>query len=352
MVTRRTVARRFRIPLRSAIVVAGALATGLAFDLTSARGLDGAPDTTLATVGTRTITKGEVEERVRGQLVEIDTARYELLKEGVEEIIADILLEQEAKARSVSVKELLKAEVTDKTTPVGTDDVDRFYEENKAQLSGNLDDLRPRITAYLEAQQTAVNRAAFLDTLRAKANVKVRLKPPTVKVSADGPSRGPANAAVTIVEFSDFECPFCKRAAATIDQIMERHKDHVRLVFRHYPLPSHQNARRAAEAATCANRDGKFWAYHDLLFRNQNALGDDDLKKYAREAGLDEAAFAACLSSGTASAVVDKDTADGEAVGVNGTPAFFINGRPLSGAQPYNVFEEAIEEALAQQRSP
>jgi protein-disulfide isomerase len=352
MVTRRTVARRFRIPLRSAIVVAGTLALGFAFDRTPARGLDSDPGATFATVGTRTITKGEVEERVRGQLVEIDTARYEALKDGLEEIIAETLFAQEAKARSVSVEELIKSEVTDKTEAVGADAVDRFYEENKAQLSGSLDDLRPRIKAYLEAQQTAVKRAAFLETLRAKANVKVRLRPPTVKVSADGPSRGPASAPVTIVEFSDFECPFCKRASATVDQVMERYKEKVRLVFRHYPLPSHQNAQSAAEAAVCAHRDGKFWAYHDLLFRNQNALGEDDLKKYAREAGLDEAAFASCLNSGTATAVVDKDTADGEAVGVNGTPAFFINGRPLSGAQPYNVFEEVIEEALAQQRSP
>jgi protein-disulfide isomerase len=168
-----------------------------------------------------------------------------------------------------------------------------------------------------------------------------------VSVSADDdPSLGPDDAAVTIIEFSDFQCPFCARVVPTIKQIEEEFGDSVRIVFRDFPLSFHQQAQKAAEAAECADDQGKFWEMHDKLFENQNALGIDSLKQYANELGLDGGEFDSCLDSGKHAEEVRKDFADGQQAGVTGTPAFFINGKLVSGAQPFSVFKQAIEQEL------
>ena len=309
---------------------------------------DGTPGAraVVATVGGQQITREQLEERIRGRLVELDIERYEALKEGLDDLVDDMLLESEAKGRSLSVDALLDAEVEKKITAPTDADVQRFYAENQNQLGGQpLEDLKQSIELYLRQQRNAEQRDAFVDGLRKARGVTILLKPPTIAVQAEGPTRGPANAPVTIVEFSDFGCPYCRRAAATLEQVLETYGEKVRLVYRHYPLQP--NSQRAAEAASCANESGKFWPYHDLLFANPDAHADADLKRYAKDVGLEEGAFTTCLDSGQGTKVVERDTADGDAAGVTGTPSFFINGRPLSGALPYDAFKQAIEEALA-----
>lgn len=166
-------------------------------------------------------------------------------------------------------------------------------------------------------------------------------------VSADDdPQKGPANAKVTIIEFSDFQCPFCARAQPTLEQIFQTYGSKVRLVYRDFPLSFHQNAQKAAEAAECADEQGKFWEYHDILFANQNALDTESLKKYAAELKLDSQKFNSCLDSGKYGQEVKKDFSDGQSAGVQGTPAFFINGRLVSGAQPFENFKAIIDEEL------
>jgi protein-disulfide isomerase len=172
-----------------------------------------------------------------------------------------------------------------------------------------------------------------------------------VDVSADDdPSIGPADAPVTIIEFSDFQCPYCARFNAdTLPQILSDYGDRVRFVYRDFPLTSlHVNALKAAEASECANEQGAYWKYHDLLFQNQSALDDASLKNYAASLGLDTATFNQCLDSDKYMSEIQKDYQDGVAAGVQGTPAFFINGMPLSGAQPYSAFKTAIDAALAE----
>ncbi len=338
-----------------------AIVTGivLAASATSPRAASGDAKVVVATIGSQEVTQQQLEDRVRGKLVELETARYEILREGLDELIDEILLEQAATAQNKTPEELLKQEVEDKVTaldatnPISAEQVDQFYAEYKDRLGDRpLEELRPSIERYLQAQRMETARVDFTETLRKNASVSVRLQAPTVEVSAEGPARGPQDAAVTIVEFSDFECPFCQRAAETVDKIVAEYGDRVRLVYRHYPLPSHANARRAAEASACAHEAGKFWPYHDLLFKNQDALAETDLITYAQEAGIDEASFRSCLESDRGTAIVDKDAADGDAAGVSGTPAFFVNGRPLSGALPYETFKEAVDEAMAQRGSP
>ncbi|WP_375744115.1 thioredoxin domain-containing protein [Corallococcus interemptor] len=168
-----------------------------------------------------------------------------------------------------------------------------------------------------------------------------------IEIPADSPSFGPATAKVTIVEWSDFECPFCSRAVPTLNKIKETYGKDVRVVFRHQPLPMHSHAKLAAQASMAAHEQGKFWEMHDKLFANQRALDRESLEKYAQELGLNMNKFKADLESGKISAKVDADSSAGNAVGANGTPAFFINGRFLSGAQPFEAFKPLIDQEIA-----
>jgi protein-disulfide isomerase len=169
---------------------------------------------------------------------------------------------------------------------------------------------------------------------------------PKVEVAADGPSKGDPNAPVTIVEFSDFECPFCGRAEDAVNKVMDTYKGKVRLVYRDYPLEFHAKAQKASEAALCAGDQGKYWEMHAKLFANQKALEPAQLKQHAKEVGVDSGKFDKCLDGGDKKQDVDKHKKAGEEAGVTGTPAFFINGRPLTGAQPFEKFKEIIDHEL------
>ena len=165
----------------------------------------------------------------------------------------------------------------------------------------------------------------------------------------DDAVRGDKNAPVTMVEFSDYECPFCERHfTQTHPQIIKEYVDtgKVKIVFRDFPLPFHPNAQKAAEAAECAGEQDKYWEMHDKLFQNQSALGIDKLKQYAKDLGLDASKFNQCLDSGAMASEVKKDAEDGSAVGINGTPGFIINGTLVSGAQPFSAFKTVIDAAL------
>ena len=191
----------------------------------------------------------------------------------------------------------------------------------------------------------------------AQATPGVEPTPKTVTIDAgDNPAKGPADAKVTIVEFSDFQCPYCARfVEETQPQILSNYGDKIRFVFMNFPLSQiHENAQKAAEASECANEQGAFWQYHDILFANQSALAVDNLKAYAAQLGLDATKFNECLDSGRMAPLVQADmdaaTKAAQEAGLDrfGTPAFFINGKSLSGAQPFDVFKQAIDAALAE----
>lgn len=173
-------------------------------------------------------------------------------------------------------------------------------------------------------------------------------RPPVQFSDLEGkPSQGDKNALVTIVEFSDFHCPFCARTHPTIQKILQNYEGKVRLVWRHFPLPMHQGADQTHAASGCAKEQNKFWIYHDKIFENQGRLSQPDiLNQLAQEAGLDLKAFQACLEKPESLENVRRDIASGQALGVQGTPTFFINGVWFVGAQPYEAFDRAIQEAL------
>jgi protein-disulfide isomerase len=231
-------------------------------------------------------------------------------------------------------------------------EIQKVYDNAKA--SGRqlppIDQVKPDIVKYLKERGTGEARKAFVDKLKAEAKVEMMLPPlllPKVEVAADGPSRGDAKAPITIVEFSDYQCPFCGRAEESVKKVLENYKGKVRVVFRDFPLPFHDKAPKASEAAHCAGDQGKYWEMHEKLFANQQALDVPQLKDHAKGIGLDAGKFDKCLDSGDKAKIVESSKKAGEEAGVSGTPAFFINGRPLSGAQPYEKFKEVIDSELA-----
>ena len=318
-----------------------------------------APTDVIATVGPTSITVAQVDERAMQQpatsfgSVKLGQAIYEARRSALDEMIASVLIEQEAKARGVEQSALVEREISSKVADVTEADVAAFYQANQSRVQGaSLDQVRQPIKNYLAQQRMDQAREQFVNTLRAKTPVHVSLEPPRLTIAtANSASRGPARAPVEIVEFSDFQCPFCLRAHPTIDQVLSTYGDRVRFVYRHYPLPGHPNARPAAEAAECAAEQGKFWPYHDRLFATQSRLSDADLKQDARDLGLDTSKFNGCVDSHKYAAKVDTDLRAGQEAGVDGTPAFFINGRVISGAQPYDVFKKVIDEELQLKRA-
>jgi protein-disulfide isomerase len=257
-------------------------------------------------------------------------------------------VEREAKARGVTVEELTKAEVDAKLAPVTEEEKKAAYQAQKAQFGGKSEEESLKlIEDQLRQRRVADRRRSFAAELRAKGGVKVLIEPKRVAVSVDDdPALGPTTAPITILEFSDFQCPYCSRVLPTLKQVEERYGDKVRVVYRDFPLNFHPFAAKAAEAGACANEQGKFWEIHDKMFANQQKLGVEDLKGYAASLGLDAAVFGQCLDSGKYAEEWKKDLAEGTSYGVTGTPAFFINGRFLNGAVPLDKFTTIIDEEL------
>ena len=313
----------------------------------------------VATVGPRSITLAEVDAVALRQpassfgSLQLSQALFEARRLALDELVGNALIEQEAKSRGVDQAAIVEQEITKKMEAPTDAEIASWYQANQARVQGAaLEQVRAPIRAYLVQERTQAARRAFLDRLRAKTPVALMLEPPRQPVKAgDAPAKGAANAPIEMIEFSDFQCPYCLRAAPTVKQVLDTYGDRIRFVYRHYPLPNHPNARPAAEAAQCANEQGRFWPYHDRLFADAGKLGDADLRKTAAELGLDAARFNACVDSRKYTAVVDADMRAGEDAGVTGTPAFFINGRMLSGAQPFSEFKRVIDEELALKRT-
>lgn len=309
----------------------------------------------LAEVDGEAITADEVERAIGAPLRNLEEQIYRLKRRKLEALITERLLTMEAAKRGVSVRALLDAEVTAGAGPVGEQEIDTAYQAQKAQLEGDEASGRERIRAQLQGQKLAARQQAFLESLRSQAQVVVHLEAPPVfraEVSTEGaPTKGPATAPVTIVQFNDFHCPFCRRVEPTLSQLITKYGERIKLVHRDFPIDQlHPRARKAHEAARCANDQGKFWPYHDVLFAKPPKASPEELKTYAQEAGLDTEAFERCLTSGSHQEAVQKDIDDGIRAGVTGTPTFFINGRLVSGAQPAESFVRLIDEELARVR--
>jgi len=313
------------------------------------------PNDVVASVGSVSITLAEVDQKALQQPAndfgptKLVLAIYEARRAAIDDIAGEKLIDMEAKARGVTTTALIDQEITSKIQSVTDADVTAWFNANSSRVKGaTLDQVRVPIRNLLTQERTAAVYQRFVNQLKEKTPVRVMLEAPRRKIaSADSPYQGPANAPIELVEFSDFQCPYCLRAHPIVKQVLNTYGNKVRFVYRNYPLPNHPNAFPAAEAAQCANEQGQFWPYHDRLFADQTKLNDADLKSSAAALGMDAGRFNACVDSHKYKARVDADMRAGSEAGVDGTPAFFINGRMLSGAQPYDEFKKVIDEELA-----
>jgi protein-disulfide isomerase len=306
----------------------------------------------VATVQGQPIATEDLTNALRGELMRLEIQRYQLMKDKLDELIADKIFSLEAAQRGVSVQQFMQDEIVAKIPAVTPKQVEAFYEANKSRIKQPLEKVSEQITSYLQQQGQEQRRHALVKELQPRYPVTVALRAPKVEIATDGkPSLGSDNAPVTIVEFSDFQCPYCRQAQGALKQLMAAYEGKVKLVFRDFPLRSiHPQAQKAAEAAQCAAEQQKFWSYHDKLFA-ASGLQMDELKKFAQELGLNLEQFTACLDSSKYASGIDADMRAGQNAGVNATPTFFVNGYPLSGAASFERFKELVDAALEQAQS-
>jgi protein-disulfide isomerase len=312
-----------------------------------------APSGSVAEVEGVPVSAADLDERVGNRLVRLRQEEYEIRRQALDEIVYDRLLEKEAKKRGVSVKELVQDEVDRQVPEPDPKMVERIYEQNAGRFSGRpkegvLDEIRSAV----KNQARQARQTAFAKSLREKAKVKIALEPPraTVPIPASAPTLGPDGAPVTIVQFVDYQCPFCHRAQSTIDQILSSYPGKVQLVHRDFPLDGHPQAMPAARASRCAGEQGKFWDYHRSLMSVKGPMDDSDLKSRAAGLKLDPTAFATCLASDRFDAAIHAAFDEGTRVGVNSTPSYFVNGRMMTGALPFEDFREVVDSELERSR--
>ena len=303
----------------------------------------------LATVNGRNITSGDVEDSLVPLVASVQEQVYLVRKADLDMKVNDILLSAEAQKRSVTNRAVLDAEITAKMPAVTEAQALDFYNKNKARINGDFPTVKYQIIQFLEQQEQARLESSFVERLRNGASIQTFITPPPAPVfvvsTDDQPAKGNPNAVVTLVEFTDYQCPTCAAAQPVLEKLLSEYGDRLRLVVRDFPLDMHPEARKAAEAAEAAREQGKYWDFTAILFRNQSALKPEQLKQYAQVIGLDRTKFDAALDTGKFSEKVERDILDGQRFGISGTPTFFVNGRRTKDGS-YESLKAAIEAAL------
>ena len=292
----------------------------------------------------------ELEDFIKAGSYDLKMQIYNFRKQAVDRQINQFLLQKEAAKRNTPLQLLINKEVLDKAPLVTLEQANAFYEANKSQFQQPLETVRPNIMAWLRQQNVTREEERFATELRKGVSVNYSVPgviEPVFTINVVGkPSTGPKNAPVTIVEFSDYECPRCGEIQPLVKQVLAAFSSKVRLVSREFPLRQHVFARKAAQAAQCAFEQGKYWEYTTLLYKNQLALDEGNLMKYAAMVGLDNTVLAAHLKSGMHDKTVQEDLDEGLQVGVSGTPTFYVNGKRLED-RSFEGFKKAIDKALA-----
>jgi len=304
------------------------------------------PKQAVATVDGQTIYDDDLAPSVQGQLLPLRNQEYEIKRKALDTLIEQKLLEAAAKKKGLTTEKLLAQEVDSKVPDASDAEIEAYY--LGLRIKSPLAEAKAQLRDSLKQAKSQKARQDYLKSLRADSKVVVLLSAPRVEVGYDPARvRGNPKAPVMIVEFSDYQCPYCHQAELTVKEVLAKYGDKVSLAYRDYPLTAiHSQAEIAAEGSRCALEQGRFWEYHDQLFTASN-LDKDALIEYARKVKLDDNQFGACLTSGKYKAGIDKDLQEGKKAGVSGTPGFFINGIVLSGSQPKDAFTRVIDEELA-----
>jgi protein-disulfide isomerase len=297
------------------------------------------------------VTFDKLLDGVENDLYEAEMKVYELKMNQVRAMVLKKYMESDSAYKGDNDKFL--DTVIAKGAKVSEKEVNKFATERKIPKQNLDDQLKGRIKQFLlkEKKQQAID--TWLARKTKKTPVEVYLKKPQRPVKdinvGSSPFMGKADAKVTVVEFSDFQCPYCSKGAEIMDQIKKKYKGKVKIVFKNFPLPFHTHAKLAAAGALCAReqKEESFWKLHDLMFKDQSGLAKEGLVAKAKKIGLDEKKFSQCLDEKKFMKAVEDDMAEGKRVGVKSTPTFFVNGQMVNGAQPLEVFSEIIDEQMA-----
>lgn len=286
----------------------------------------------------------------KAEIFDLEKRKYDLLKEQLQNFVVNDTIEEEAKKAGMTPEVFTQKKIFGGEVKVSDSEYKKFVAERHIPDSQINEQIKGRINAYIKDNKEREMKAAF--AFKKSGPVEFYISKPKMDVNIDvgnAPVWGKPDAPVTIVEHSDFECPFCKGGAETINLVKKKYGNKVRIAFKHFPLPMHQNARPAAEASMCVNEQGsdKFWKFHDLAFKNQDKLDKANLEKFAKESGADPKKFNECVAAKKYADYIQKDMAYGEKIGVRSTPTFFINNQMVSGAVPIDQISETIDEELA-----
>jgi len=313
---------------------------------TSSQGKTGEP---LAVVAGQTIYDDDLLPYIQSQIFKLRLQEYDLKSLTLENVVNQRLVEAEARRKGIPSDKFFEQVVDSKVPEPAEGEIRALYIVQKDQLQRSYEELKPQLAKLLKQARVQEAREQYYKTLREQAGVTILLKRPKVDVSFDpGRLRGNPKAPVVIVEFSDFQCPYCRQAQPVLKSVLAKYEGKVSLAYRDLPLRDiHPQAQLAAEASRCAGEQGKFWEYHDILFANPSKFTRDDMIGHARNQKLDEKQFDSCLLSGKYKEQIEQDRLTGLKAGVSGTPGFFINGNMLSGNLPQEAFEKAIEAELS-----
>jgi protein-disulfide isomerase len=306
----------------------------------------------LAKIGGQEITEEELIGEDKVDFFDLKKREYELKMERLNKLLVDKLIGAEAQKAGVPLEDYIAKNVTKGEVKVSDSEFKKFVKEKRIPESQINAQIKERINQYLQQQKKQDMVQAYVAKLTKSNPIEVYFNKPKMNVQVDvagSPMMGGEKAPVTIVEFSDFQCPFCSRAAETVTEIKKKYGSKVRVAFKHFPLPMHREARPASEASMCVNEQSsdKFWKYHDLVFKNQDKLDNASLEKYAKDVGANVDKFKECMAAGKYKDAVQKDLDYGEKIGVKSTPTFFVNGQLVAGALPIEAFSEIIDEELA-----
>lgn len=315
---------------------------------------DGTKPGVVAKIGDAEVTEEELIGDARSDLYELKKREYDLKMDRLNKIMEEKLIGAEAKKANMPTEKFISEKIVGKLT-TSDSEFKAFVKEKKIpeeQLKEHPE-YKQRITSYLENQKRTDKVQAYLANLTKKNPIEVYFKKPTMErvqiEIGDSPIIGKKDAKVQIVTFSDFQCPYCSRGAETMHAIVKKYGSKVNVTFRHYPLPFHERAGPASEMAMCVKKvanDDKFWKFHDIAFKNQDKLDNENLVKFAKEAGANEAKAKECYDKGEFKAYVAKDMEYGNKIGVRSTPTFFVNGQMVAGALPIEQFSEMIDDEL------
>jgi protein-disulfide isomerase len=300
----------------------------------------------VAEIGGVKLTESDLEQQESSKLLQARSDFYQAESKALEELISNTLIAQKAKSENLTVEQLLDRDVKSQVKDPTEDQIRIYYEG--IETDQPYEAMRGKILEKIRTLRTNKAAAAYVKALREQSNVYVMLTPPSTAVDlGNADVHGSKDAPVMLVEFADYECPYCQKVAPAIKRLEDELGSKLAVAYKDFPLPMHSHAEKAAEAARCAGKQGQFWAFHDELFSSKE-LDVDQLKAQAHALKLDSVAFNKCLDTGETAAAVQKDREQGLHLGLTGTPSFFVNGHFISGALDYATLRKIVDQQLAQ----